>query len=264
MNICHKVEPTAWETTEELPLNAESLTMLFENRIPALRIKQFATPEECEALVVQAHLLGFDSYQEVSPRIDRIGITVFEYNKVGKDEYFRAVNRANAGQQRITSASFNPLKRIMAEIQECTNTTVRIASEPSYGNYYAGLTRKMEQGTLLHIDYASAEQPKWEVGTVVTQLVWNLYLKLSPSNQGKTQIYNRQWYPEDEVYKIDSYGYSNTVVAGANKIVFQPKVGDVVIFNTRNYHTVEPIDGHRVTFTSAMGLLPNDEIVFWS
>ncbi len=264
MNTFHELKSTTWETVEELPLSEEFLTMLFENRIPVIRIKQFATLEECAALVVQANLLGFGFYQDVNPKIERIGITIFEYNKVDKAEYFQAVERANAVQQRLTSKSFNPLERIMAKISECTGRTVRIAFEPSYGNYYAGLTRKIERGTQLHIDYAPAEQPNWEVGTVVAQLSWNLYLEQSSPNQGKTHIYNRQSYPKDEVYKIDSYGYSDAVVAGADKTVFLPQVRDVVIFNTRNYHIVEPTNGYRVTFTSAIGLLPSGEIIFWS
>ena len=69
-----------------------------------------------------------------------------------------------------------------------------------------------------------------------------------------------------EITNINSilYGYSDTVIADADMITFQPYVGDVFIFNTRNYHTVEPMDGQRVTFTSAIGLLPNGEIILWS
>jgi hypothetical protein len=54
------------------------------------------------------------------------------------------------------------------------------------------------------------------------------------------------------------------VIADADMITFQPYVGDVFIFNTRNFHTVEPMDGQRITFTSAIGLLPNGEIILWS
>jgi hypothetical protein len=264
VNTLHQLKSETWETVEELPLSKESLIMLLENRIPVITIKQFATIEECAALVTQANLLEFGFYQNVSPKIERIGITVFEYDKVDKGKYFKAVEQANAVQHSLISKSFNPLKRIIAKIQECTGETVRSAFEPLYGNYYVGLMRKIERGTQLHIDYAPAEQPNWEVGNVVAQLSWNLYLKISASDQGKTYIYNRQWYPKDEVYKLDSYGYSNAVVVDVDKTMFQPYVGDVVIFNTRNYHTVEPIDGYRVTFTSAIGLLPSGEIILWS
>lgn len=258
------IKSKVWKTTEALSLSAKSLRMLFENQIPIVQIEQFATNQECAALVTQANLLGFDTYQNVTPKIERLGITVFEYNSIGKEDYFLAVDRASKEQYRITSASFNPLERLMAIIRNQTGTTVRIASESSYGSYHAGLTRKIEQGTQLHIDYAPSEQIGWEVSQVVGQLSWNLYLQVSANDRGKTYIYDRQWRSEDERYKLDSYGYNEAVVSGARSICFQPQVGDVFIFNTHNYHIVEPTEGQRVTFTSAMGLLPNDEIIFWS
>lgn len=264
MIVDNQINSAEWETTEKCSLSAASLQRLFENKIPLIRIQQFATSEECEALVAKANFFGFDAYQNVTPKIERIGVTVFEYNSIGKADYFQAVDQASKEQHQITCASFNPLERLMGMLQNHTGPTVRIASESFYGNYHAGLIRKIERGTQLHIDYAHCEQPEWEVGEVVAQLSWNLYLQLSSSNPGKTRIYDRQWHPEDEKYKLDSYGYDDAVVAGASTISFQPQVGDVFIFNTRNYHIVEPTQGHRVTFTSAIGLLPNGEIIFWS
>lgn len=264
MIVDNQINSAVWETTDEYPLFAVSLQKLFENKIPLIRIRQFATLQECDALVAQANLLGFDTYKDVTPKIERIGITVFEYNSIGKADYFQAVDQAGKKQHHITCASFNPLQRLMGMLKNHTGATVRIASESFYGNYHAGLTRKIERGTQLHIDYAPSEQREWEVGAVVAQLSWNLYLQVSSSNPGKTSIYDRQWHPGDEKYKLDSYGYDDAVVAGASRISFQPQVGEVFIFNTRNYHIVEPIEGHRVTFTSALGLLPNGEIIFWS
>lgn len=92
-----------------------------------------------------------------------------------------------------------------------------------------------------------------------------MYLELTELDQGKTHIYNRLWQPEDEVLRNEAaYGYQETIVEGAQHVTFQPRVGDVVIFNTRHFHQVEPVDGYRVTFTSALGLYPSGEIIFWS
>ncbi|WP_256875070.1 hypothetical protein [Nostoc sp. C052] len=54
---------------------------------------------------------------------------------------------------------------------------MRIASEPFYGSYYAGLIRKIEHGTQLHIDFAPLEQSGWEVCTITAQLSWTLLLE---------------------------------------------------------------------------------------
>ena len=264
MTNFNKIKSKVWENKQEYPLTKESLRMLFENRIPLIRLKEFATPQECEMLVAHAQLFNFDCYQDVNPKIERIGITVFEYNHISKATYFQSVEQATKLRDCIMAASFNPLERLMMQIRQCTNATVRIASELFYGSYYAGLIRKIEQGTQLHIDYAPLEQSEWEVSTVISQLSWNLYLKLSPNNHGQTRIYDQQWQPGNDQYKLDSYGYSDTVIADADMITFQPYVGDIFIFNTRNFHIVEPTDGQRVTFTSAVGLLPNGEIILWS
>ena len=259
----NQIKSTLWENKQEYPLSAESLRMLIEHRIPLIRLKEFATPQECEMLYAQSQLLNFDTYQDVSPKIEKVGITVFEYNSISKADYFQGVERATKLRDSITAASFNPLERIMAKFREC-GANVRIASEPLYGSYYAGLLRKIEHGTQVHIDFAPLEQSEWEVCTITAQLSWTLYLQLSSNNHGKTYIYDRRWQPEDEQYKLDSYGYSDKVIADADMISFQPYIGDVLLFNTTNFHYVEPMNGQRVAFTSMIGLLPNGEIIFWS
>ncbi|MEH1970990.1 2OG-Fe(II)-dependent halogenase WelO5 family protein [Nostoc sp.] len=263
MTTSNQIKSALWENKQEYPLTRESLKMLLEHRIPLIRLKDFATTEECEMLYAQSQLLNFNAYQDVSPKIEKVGITVFEYNSISKGDYFKGVEQATKLRDSITAASFNPLERIMAKFREC-GANVRIASEPFYGSYYAGLIRKIEHGTQLHIDFAPLEQSGWEVCTITAQLSWTLYLKLSPNSHGKTCIYDRQWQPEDEQYKLDSYGYSDKVLADADAIAFQPYVGDVLLFNTTNFHYVEPMHGQRVAFTSMIGLLPNGEIIFWS
>ncbi|BAT53524.1 hypothetical protein NOS3756_24850 [Nostoc sp. NIES-3756] len=259
----NQIKSTGWEKNQEYPLTAESLRKLIEHRIPLIRIKDFATPEECEMLYAQSQSLVFNAYEDVTPKIEKVGITVFEYNSVSKANYFQEVERASKLRDSIFAASFNPLERIIEKFREC-GAKVRIASEAEYGSYYAGLIRKIENGTQIHIDFAPLEQSGWEVCTITTQLSWTLYLKLSDNNHGKTCIYDRRWTPEDEQYKLDSYGYSDTVIADKDAIAFQPYVGDVLLFNTSNFHYVEPMHGQRVAFTSMIGLLPNGEIIFWS
>ncbi|WP_052743325.1 hypothetical protein [Pseudomonas veronii] len=88
------------------------------------------------------------------------------------------------------------------------------------------------------------------------QLAWNLYLRVSDTKSGHTHIFDRQWRPADDTLKEGIYGYNTSVVANAEEAIFAPTVGEVVIFNTRNFHYVEPTEGERVSFTSAIGQLP--------
>jgi len=136
--VDNQINSAVWETTDECPLFGVSLQKLFENKIPLIRIRQFATLQECDALVAQANLLGFDAYKDVTPKIERIGITVFEYNSIGKADYFQAVDQAGKKQHHITCASFNPLQRLMGLLKNHTGATVRIASDNSPDRFSVG------------------------------------------------------------------------------------------------------------------------------
>ncbi|MHC5821499.1 MAG: hypothetical protein ACYT04_37940, partial [Nostoc sp.] len=91
----NQIKSTAWDKKQEYSLTAESLKMLLEQRIPLIRLKEFATEEECEMLYDQTQLLNFNAYEDVSPKIEKVGITVFEYNSISKADYFKEVERAS-------------------------------------------------------------------------------------------------------------------------------------------------------------------------
>jgi hypothetical protein len=251
--------------TTEHQLTSESFRALLENRIPYIRIGAFATRDECEGVIAAAtRHSGFNAYRNVEPRIDRIGNTVFEYNNISEDAYFSNNAEANRIQERIFSDAFDPVCRMMRRLNERTGLRARRATRATGAPYYAGLIRRIEQGTLLHIDFAPAEQGTWDVAQVQNQLAWNLYLRTSDTDEGRTHIYERQWRPTDDAHREGSYGYAWHLVDGGRKVDFLPRVGEVVIFNTRNYHYVDRTEGERVTVTSAMGDLRHGEIVFWS
>lgn len=245
-------------------LCAESLDALLHNEIPAIVVPEFAAVSECRDLVARAGELGFERYRQVSPPIDRIGVTVFEYNHIGIDEYFRAAGAARVLQQRIFAGSFDPLRRMLELLARHHTGRVGIATDPRFGVHYAGLIRRIEAGTLLHVDFAAAEQPGWHVSGVRSQLAWNVYLDLEGSDVGITQVYDRPWQPACERFKLPgSYGYRREVLGDAPRFTYRPRVGELCLINTRNFHEVEPSQGSRVTFTSALGSF-DDGIFLWS
>ncbi|MFP2900326.1 hypothetical protein [Corallococcus sp. 4LFB] len=259
------VDGVSWEVLAARELDRDSWGQLVRNEIPAVVIRDFATPEECSRLVERAQVIGFEAYEQVVPPIDRIGATVFEH--VGSDvsSYFGKAEHCRAIQAEIFSQSFSPMDRLMSRLRQTVGVPVQVAADPRHGSYCAGLIRRIENGTLLHIDFAPAEQPDWWVAQVQAQLAWNLYLELDPENPGKTYVYNRPWTPADEAYKIpDTYGYQPSVVGSAAKYTLKPTRGDVYIFNTRNFHEVDPSGGRRTTVTSQMGTLPDGRIILWS
>lgn len=253
-----------WSKKYTTELSSATITELLSGQIPYIRIRNFASPEECEALVQSAVKEGFSSYRGVEPTINRIGNTVFEYNSISKHEYFKKNISSNKIQQKIFSTSFNPLERFIMLMRERTGKKVSVAKNDAGAPYYSGLVRRIENGTLLHVDFAPGEQPDWDIASIQEQLVWNLYLRVSHPSSGRTHVYNRQWQPSDDTLKEGIYGFNRRVIQNAEKATFEPSVGDVIIFNTRNFHYVDPAEGERVAFTSGIGRTQSDEMVLWS
>jgi len=255
----------SWSTHEPQELSPRSWEQLARNEIPLIVLRGVATHAECATLVARAASIGFAQYENVQPPIDRIGATVFEHNNTSMQSYFAEANRVRALQNEIFSKSFSPLERFTSRMLSALGRPVELASDPQHGNYYAGLVRRIENSTLLHIDYAPAEAPTWSIASVTSQLAWNLYVELSDIGAGVTHVYNRPWQPADEAMKVpNTYGYEHALVAGAERITFRPTLGDVYIFNTRNFHEVEASLGRRTTVTSAIGIEPEGDIVLWS
>ena len=254
-----------WKTSNETWLTGEAIEALLRNEVAAIRIPGFATPEECRQLEDGIERVGFDFYENVDPPIGRIGITQFEHRDGRKSEYFAAAPEAYAKQKRVAQKAFDPIQRFGWMLRQASNRRIDIATEPGKGEYFAGLYRQINRA-LLHADWAPLDAPGWAIGENRAQLAWNLYVK-SPDDGGECVVHNVPWQPEYEELKVpDSYGYSPELVADAESVRLKPKVGDVTIFNSRNFHEVlgggDP--GSRITLSSFVGESPDGRLVLWS
>lgn len=255
--------PASWKEHPLRDANRSTLQRLFANEVPALILRGFASPAECAALATASEEIGFRPYAHVQPVIDRIGVTVFEFDAGDRRSYFRAAEEATKLQRQIFDRSFDPLARLLQHVRGFAFDIDR-AIDPVDGPYHAGLVRRINHGTLLHIDYAPFEHPEWSIAAVESQIAWNLYLE-TPSAGGATHVFERAVVPSDAEYKVEgTYGYRRKVVAGASRFTFKPSLGDVVLFNTRNFHEVEGGVGQRTMFTSAIGKLGDGSLVTWS
>ncbi|MCW5315489.1 hypothetical protein GTQ43_17240 [Nostoc sp. KVJ3] len=253
-----------WQTLNDCEMNHDNFQALLKNNIPSIRISKFASFEECNKLSLAIEKVGFDFYKNVEPPIGRIGITQFEYRNRDKLGYFDEVKKAQTTYNQVISLSFDPLQRLATMLRQNVSNKVQIAYENEVcGNYFAGLIRHINIA-LLHIDFAQLDAPDWEIGNITSQLVWNLYVK-APTQGGVCKVYNRQWQSEDEKYKTPgSYGYDYSLVATSEVKHNIPLAGDLVIFNSRNFHEVLPGIGERITISSFIGKMPGGDLVFWS
>jgi hypothetical protein len=261
-----------WKDLEEHPLTTETLRALFDNEIPAIRIKNFGTLNEC-ADFVAAIQWGIDNgmmrYYSVKPRVGYIGTAQVEYRWGHEREaYFVAVKQAWEDWNKIIARTWNPQDRLMQKLCEVSGQDARIAEEPGHGKLFSGIIRKASNGIGRHVDYAPINTPDYAIAAIDGQLGWNLFVE-SPAEGGVTTVHNRPWTVEPEEGKDPpmSYGLDGSHVAGAESVTYAPVTGDVVFFNTRNPHSVSAgIAGarDRLQIGSFVGRLPKGDMVLWS
>lgn len=251
------------------PLSTRSLDDLIANRVAAVEIKDFATPEECRqfAEVMSKTVL---EYYKVGRPAGYVGTTFVHYMKRPKQDYFDDVDAAYAAVKAVTDQAFDPLERFKAIVREKTEYSAEVAFEPEHGSYFAGIIRNLSGGANIHIDFAPQfARGKNIVGDVSTQLAWNIYID-QPLVGGETSIWNKQWdWTGDPVEDAKYPEFTREGLEGVERLTFKGTPGSVVIFNSRNPHQVHEIpegddSNNRIGMGSFMGPLGERNLVMWS
>ncbi|XP_077986443.1 uncharacterized protein LOC144440878 isoform X2 [Glandiceps talaboti] len=282
-----------WDIVEEKELSECTLQGLLNNDFPAIRIKSFASKEECERLVdgllkcskfkvvtesvksgeisiVPSQRLSNEDTEKDTNVVRRIGMSQSEFAVEDKEKYFveaRAVNKII--QQSFSISAFDVFERYLSMLRKCNHgNEVSLAAEPDGRKYFVGLVRWANNGIETHFDFAPFHAGQgWMIADVRSQLSWNLYLT-QPSGGGETIVYDRQWDAGlEELRSFDlSRPYDPNIIDGVRTWTLQPIQGDLVLFNSRNFHKVLPAaeSPTRYTFGSFMGRFESGEIVLWS
>lgn len=256
-----------WEISHEL--NPKTYAQLINNEIGAIIISNWLPKETCNLLAEAAENFGFVPYENVIPIIGRIGITQFEY-KNKKENYFKLAEENFKNQKKIFDAvKFDVLNSVF-EFFEKTMGKIEIAKEGEY-SYFAGLIRQIRRA-YLHFDYAPYDGYSWSNHDIINQFAWNVYLK-TPDNGGEAVVFNKMWQP----YMLDdhklinenngSYGFDYKIVEGCSCVKIKPNAGDLVLFNSRNFHEVldnKEDNINRISLSSFMGQKYNGQWIAWS
>jgi hypothetical protein len=256
-----------WREQREVSLSTESLKLLLANEIPAIRIKGFATPEECAGFATAMRSGSRKSYRVETP-IEYIGISQYEFRwDRGKRDYFDAVPKAFADQKYVFDRSFDPMARLIKVFAQCWPTPLDLAQD-EYGPYFAGIIRFASSGIGLHADFAPFNMPGYAIANIDAQIAWNLFVE-APASGGITTVHNAPWTPVIEPgVPPTSYGLPPESVAGSESFQYAPTVGDVVLFNSRNPHEVSPghpADGRgRLQIGSFIGRLPDQSLALFT
>jgi hypothetical protein len=255
----------SWDIVTAATLTEPLLRSVVDNQVAAVRIDGFASPERCNAA---AQSLRSYDFTEING-VPKIGLSRTELWHLpdGEARYLAAVGKADAQRREILASSGDFLPEVLALFARAWPPGARVlTSEGDDRPYFAGILRSLK-GNLLHVDWDPVDAPHWASGKVSAQLSWNLYLQTSETG-GEVTLYRKLWQAADETHKRTdaSYGYRDSVVAGCECARITPRTGQLVVFNTRNFHRVEPVRGAsaRFTITSAIGVLPpSGELVLW-
>lgn len=258
---------STWTSAQEYELTEENLHLLLDNKIAAIRIRNFASPEEC-ARFASASKRGNIQYYNVSDRIGFIGLAQYQYRwSKTKDEFLNDAAKAQADVQAVFNESFDALSRLMEHLRAVWPQPVELASEDGR-EYFAGIIRSTTDKIGLHVDWAPVNSPDYAIGAINAQLGWNFFAEELESG-GNTTVYNSPWNPKIVPGEIpQSYGLDRALVEGVPNFVYRATAGDVVIFNTRNPHeigagTAKP-GGSRVSIGSFVGRMPDNQLVLWA
>jgi len=289
--------PQKWENTDFAPLTPENLQALFDNKIPAIRIPDFFSSEECDALLKSLEANSFLRVTEsvkkgevsiilpdeskagnmrYTGHVTRIGISQSEYPWSEQAKYFSQVAEKQAVFNEAAKLGIDPIKRLIDLVQKNSKGKVSIAEQPADSkvaddkakSFFCGIVRQVNGGTYPHFDWAPfhAGEP-WAISRVNSQLSWNLFL--TQPLGGNTVVYDQQWVPAlEELRKGDlSAPYPKDLLSTCKSIVSKPMHRAVVIFNSRNFHEVLATDtgsGKRITVSSFVGRTTNGDVLFWS
>ncbi|KAI9098312.1 hypothetical protein DFS34DRAFT_620513 [Phlyctochytrium arcticum] len=258
----------SWIISKEQSLTGTSLSQLFANKIPSIRVPQLCTPEECE--LIAKHAINHPDFtlygKNVTPPIGKLGVAQFAHQNE-KDLYFEKAASTRYNDTINNVLGFDLQKRIMSQLQVAAGRymDVEVASETADRKYYSGIFRTINMGTQIHTDWAPHEAgPEWLIGHISGQITWNVIL--TPIwRGGSTVVYSRQWSPDLEAKfkNEDHYAYDPQCIIGTQVGVIPARTGDLTLFNSRNMHEVKSIEHpadrepiSRLTFSSFVGLLP--------
>ncbi len=210
-------------------------------------------------------LSGLYDMEAITPRVRRLGMTLFEYtcrNEV--DEYFLHSEAAHGARREAFSMSGDLLELALASLQTAWPRPGAVAMEPGGRRYFAGIVRDVYGASRIHTDDAREEEPDRLVGMVQGQLAMYLYLTM-PRPGGAVVVYDRPWRHQDEVHR-DGYGFSPEAVSGDSFVGVTPAAGDLILFPSTHLHRIETCAGigPRIILSAFVGRLPDGTLACWS
>lgn len=253
---------------EAAGFSQELIEALAAGTIDGIRVPGALRPEVFRAATAALDHVQFSTYDRVRvfPPVARFGVSINDHRVDGliADTYWAEVDAARREWSRlgVHPDPFEVCRRLIGDVWPFGVELGRCGDAA----FSPGIIREINSGLQVHFDDANLEHTTdlFDV-RLVNQFAFNLYLTVPPSG-GELVIWRHRRQESDEAYLIPgSYGYGEAVVAGIEPTVIRPQVGEVILFDPRNFHTVRPAKrGRRVSIGFSVGLAETGKLVVWA
>lgn len=256
----------------ETTLSAESIRALLNREIDLIRVPHFYQRGLCDLLSKKMLSIPLYGTYTNAPLIGRIGQAFFETTASDKDNNTYWDNSI-AWVRELRTACYpylTPIDKLRLELDEAWPAGSTIAS--LNGNrMFVGLGRVFQAGGYAepHQDILAWDAPdSREAAMLKGQLAVNTYLKL-PEHGGELKLW-RVELSKDEYATFKnpgSYGVDIAKLPPASQVIsISPVVGELIMFDSRRVHAVEPsFGGCRITWSNFVGYSGEDSpLQLWS
>jgi hypothetical protein len=237
-------------------------------KLAAIRVPNAFSAEDCGAILegLQKVDLGTYDTRRVRPTVFKFGASLndFRHSENIAEEYWAAV-QSSADTWRSLNISPNPFETCRALL--AGNGPGNAVVGRRNGRLMSpGIVREINFGLQVHFDDMTREyQGRLLDANLTAQFAFNLYLAV-PDTGGELILWRHRWHPSDEELRITGgYGYRRDVVKNEQSLTLKPHVGEAILFDPRNYHTVLPCQaGRRLSLGFFVGLSDEGSLHVWS
>jgi len=252
-------------------LDAENLTAVAEGRQGAIRLPGFFDPGYAHLFAERLTRSKDFGYYVNAKDIGRVGMAFFESVESPelREYYYENAQSWIEGTRAACWPHPCPMDLFRLKLEEIWPAGATLENVDGR-TMFVGLARVFEDGAgaLPHQDVLARDAaPNCpQAGSLIAQLAANVYLRPSAGG-GQLEIW--LWQPTAEEFNAirlgGSYG-ADRAKLGRPDVVLTPGTGDLIIFNARNLHAVEPATGGpRVTLSCFIGYRgPTQPLTYWS
>ncbi|MFD8478609.1 putative 2OG-Fe(II) oxygenase [Kitasatospora sp. NPDC059673] len=252
------------ETVDEL--TADHILRLAAGVLGAVRIRNFAPLQDCADVMASLETCELGAYDEalIYPRIAKLGPAAYDfYSAYGLDKtYWEHAEQSRATRSTLLRGG-DPMDVAVERLQRAWGGEL-IPATSGGRPMFSGMIREITKGAKIHFDEIVREFPGAMDAPPASFLTFNWYLSM-PSSGGETVVHRHRWQPSDEQYR-DGYGYVDASVEGLPSVTVAPETGDAILFDSRNFHAVLPVDGEgrRVSLSFFLGVTGRGPLALWS